>query len=144
MTVAAAGRSPAAVPGWARERDLSPGDGPREGEYLVLARAMLVLAEALTLGYLERYAEVPPPPDRKRAELGTVVALVPGPVGSLTSRERQVLGLLAAGQANRDIAGDLVISLDTVKRHVSHILAKLGAANRTEAVARARDLNLIA
>jgi LuxR family transcriptional regulator, maltose regulon positive regulatory protein len=61
----------------------------------------------------------------------------------LTSRERQVLGLLAAGRANRDIAGELVVTLDTVKRHVSHILAKLGAANRTEAVARARELNLI-
>jgi LuxR family transcriptional regulator, maltose regulon positive regulatory protein len=61
----------------------------------------------------------------------------------LTSRERQVLGLLALGRANRDIAAELVVTLDTVKRHVSHILAKLGAANRTEAVARARTLNLI-
>jgi LuxR family transcriptional regulator, maltose regulon positive regulatory protein len=48
-----------------------------------------------------------------------------------------------AGTANRDIAAELVVTLDTVKRHVSHILAKLDAANRTEAVARARDLNLI-
>jgi LuxR family maltose regulon positive regulatory protein len=36
-----------------------------------------------------------------------------------------------------------VISLDTVKRHVSHVLDKLGAANRTQAVARARDLGLL-
>jgi LuxR family transcriptional regulator, maltose regulon positive regulatory protein len=54
-----------------------------------------------------------------------------------------VLVLLAAGRANRVIAGELVVTLDTVKRHVSHILAKLGAANRTETVARARQLNLI-
>jgi DNA-binding NarL/FixJ family response regulator len=61
----------------------------------------------------------------------------------LTSRERQVLGLLATGQANRGIADELVVSVDTVKRHVTHILAKLGAVNRTEAAARARELNLI-
>jgi LuxR family transcriptional regulator, maltose regulon positive regulatory protein len=36
-----------------------------------------------------------------------------------------------------------VITLDTVKRHVSHILAKLGASNRTQAVARARELGLL-
>ena len=41
------------------------------------------------------------------------------------------------------IAGKLVIILDTVKRHVSHILGKLGAANRTQAVARARELGLL-
>ena len=81
--------------------------------------------------------------DLKLAEPGTAAAAVPGLAQTLTPRERQVLGLLAVGQANRDIADELVISLDTVKRHVSHILAKLAAANRTEAVARARDLNLI-
>jgi LuxR family transcriptional regulator, maltose regulon positive regulatory protein len=68
---------------------------------------------------------------------------VPRLAGPLTSRERQVLRLLAEGQANRDIAAALVVTLDTVKRHVSHILAKLGAVNRTQAVARARELSLI-
>ena len=52
--------------------------------------------------------------------------------------------MLAAGQSNQAIAGELVITLDTVKKHVSHVLGKLGAANRTEAVARARELGLIA
>ena len=61
----------------------------------------------------------------------------------LTRRELEVLGLLATGQSNHDIARDLVISLDTVKKHVSHVLGKLGAANRTEAVARGRELGLI-
>ena len=46
-------------------------------------------------------------------------------------------------EANRQIADELVVTLDTVKRHVSHIFDKLGAANRTEAVARARELRLI-
>jgi len=48
-----------------------------------------------------------------------------------------VLAMLAAGRSNQGIASHLVISLDTVKKHVSHVLGKLGAANRTEAVARA-------
>jgi LuxR family maltose regulon positive regulatory protein len=51
--------------------------------------------------------------------------------------------MLAAGQSNQAIASELVITLDTVKKHVSHLLGKLGAANRTEAVARARELGLI-
>ncbi|MBO0809417.1 MAG: response regulator transcription factor [Actinobacteria bacterium] len=50
---------------------------------------------------------------------------------------------LADGKSNQRIARDLVVALDTVKKHVTHVLAKLPAANRTEAVARARDLGLI-
>ena len=64
-------------------------------------------------------------------------------VEPLTARELEVLRLLAAGRSNQSIARELVVALDTVKKHVSHVLAKLGAANRTEAVARARDLDLI-
>ena len=64
-------------------------------------------------------------------------------VEPLTARELEVLQLLAAGRSNQRIARELVVVLDTVKKHVSHVLAKLGAANRTEAVARARDLDLI-
>ena len=55
----------------------------------------------------------------------------------------EVLRLLAAGKSNQGIASELVVVLNTVKKHVSHVLAKLGAANRTEAVARARGLDLI-
>lgn len=68
---------------------------------------------------------------------------VPGLVKPLTGRELEVLGMLAAGTPNQAIAGELVITLNTVKKHVSHVLGKLGAANRTEAVARARELGLI-
>jgi LuxR family transcriptional regulator, maltose regulon positive regulatory protein len=67
----------------------------------------------------------------------------PGIVEPLTSRELEVLQMLAAGQSNQAIAGQFVVTLDTVKKHVSHLLGKLGAANRTEAVARARELGLI-
>jgi LuxR family transcriptional regulator, maltose regulon positive regulatory protein len=71
------------------------------------------------------------------------VAPAPGLVDQLTSRELEVLAMLAAGKSNQAIAADLVITLDTTKKHVSHIMAKLAAANRTEAVARARELNLL-
>ena len=71
------------------------------------------------------------------------IATVPGLVERLTPRELDVLRLLAAGQTNQRIARELVLTLDTVKKHVSHVLAKLGAANRTEAVSRARELDLI-
>jgi pimeloyl-ACP methyl ester carboxylesterase/DNA-binding CsgD family transcriptional regulator len=60
----------------------------------------------------------------------------------LSSREREVLRLIAAGKSNPQIAEALVISLNTVQRHVSNILAKTGAANRTEAAVYARDKGL--
>jgi LuxR family maltose regulon positive regulatory protein len=66
-----------------------------------------------------------------------------GIVDPLTSREYEVLEMLAAGRSNQAIARELVVTLDTVKKHVGHVLGKLGAANRTEAVARARELNLL-
>ena len=70
-------------------------------------------------------------------------AAVPGLVEQLTARELEILALLAAGTPNPRIAAQLVVSLHTVKKHVSRVLGKLGAANRTEALIRARQLGLI-
>jgi LuxR family maltose regulon positive regulatory protein len=70
-------------------------------------------------------------------------AAPPGLAEPLTDRELEVLRLLAAGKSNQRIAHDLVVALDTVKKHVTHVLGKLGAANRTEAASRARQLGLI-
>ena len=64
-------------------------------------------------------------------------------VEPLSARELEVLGMLAAGKSNQQIADELFVVLDTVKKHVGHILDKLGAANRTQAVARARVLGLL-
>jgi DNA-binding NarL/FixJ family response regulator len=55
--------------------------------------------------------------------------------GGLTAREVEVLRLIAVGKSNRDIAEALYISLYTVASHVRNILAKISAANRTEAAA---------
>jgi LuxR family transcriptional regulator, maltose regulon positive regulatory protein len=137
------------------------------------ADAVNALAGALTLGcaqgYVRVFADEGPPMAALLARLiaaqrsGGAVAEVPlgclarlqralGAQGvapkadlveQLTSRELEVLEMLAAGASNQAIASQLVVTLDTVKKHVSHVLAKLGTANRTEAVARARELGLI-
>jgi DNA-binding NarL/FixJ family response regulator len=62
---------------------------------------------------------------------------------SLTARELEVLRLIAQGQQNKEIAAALVISERTVKFHVSSILGKLGAGNRTEAVRIAAQQGLV-
>jgi LuxR family maltose regulon positive regulatory protein len=63
-------------------------------------------------------------------------------VEPLTERERQVLRLICEGRSNQEIAADLVVALDTVKRHVSNIYGKLGVQRRTQAVRKARELGL--
>jgi LuxR family maltose regulon positive regulatory protein len=61
----------------------------------------------------------------------------------LSKRELEVLRLMADGCANKEIATKLFISVGTVKRHIVHILQKLDAANRTQAVAIARELEIV-
>jgi LuxR family maltose regulon positive regulatory protein len=62
----------------------------------------------------------------------------------LTKREREVLHLLARGASNSQIASALVVEVNTVKRHMGNIMSKLQAGNRTQAVAQARALGLLA
>ena len=61
----------------------------------------------------------------------------------LSLRELEVLKLIEAGNSNQDIAGQLFISVPTVKRHISNIFAKLGVNSRTQAVALSKELKLI-
>ena len=153
---------------WTKEAGLLAGDEPDyagEPGHLVLTRVLLAQARpGPALALLDRLiaaqrsggeaAKVPLGClARLEHALGAQVAApdagrggstaVPAMIEQLTSRELEVLEMLAAGRSNQAIASQLVVALDTVKKHVSHLLSKLGAANRTEAVARARQLGLI-
>jgi len=64
-------------------------------------------------------------------------------VEPLSERELEVLHLIAAGMANREIADQLVIAVGTVKRHINNIYGKLDVRNRTQAVAKARELGIL-
>lgn len=102
-------------------KDASPADlvtGVR-----VVAAGESVLAPAVTRRLVENYAR--PSEDARRP--------APRLVG-LTAREREVLVLIANGLSNAEIAARLVISLPTVKSHVSSLLAKLGARDRAQLV----------
>ena len=104
---------------------------------LIAARRTGHVAAGIPLGYLARLQRAFGPGQPTRDPVPS------GIVDPLTSREYEVLTMLAAGRSNQAIARELVVTLDTVKKHVGHVLGKLGAANRTEAVARARELSLI-
>jgi LuxR family maltose regulon positive regulatory protein len=64
-------------------------------------------------------------------------------VEPLSEREREVLGLIAGGLSNREIASQLYITVGTVKRHINNIYGKLDVHSRTQAVARGRELELL-
>jgi LuxR family maltose regulon positive regulatory protein len=112
------------------------------GRLIAAQRTDETIARGVPLDYVARLLKAIGEQGLPRPATGRPVS-APGLVEPLTARELEVLGLLAAGRSNRDIAADLVVTLDTVKKHVSRILSKLGAVNRTEAVARGRGLGLI-
>jgi LuxR family maltose regulon positive regulatory protein len=82
------------------------------------------------------FTQVPynPPPIPAESDL---------PIEALSEREMDVLRLIAQGCSNQQIAEALVISLNTTKTHVKNILARLRVENRTQAVARARELGIL-
>ena len=65
------------------------------------------------------------------------------PEASLSSREMQVLELVAAGHSNTDIATELFVSETTVKSHLAHIFTKLAVTSRTAAVSTARQRGIL-
>ena len=101
------------------------------------------LASEVSPHYLDRLARAFHPRRASAPPTTRDTAGLAGPAGPLSGRERQVLELLATGKSNQQIADELVVVLATVKKHVTHILGKLAAANRTQAVARARALGLL-
>lgn len=70
-------------------------------------------------------------------------ASAPACAGRLSDREVEVLTLMSGGATNREIASQLVVSTETVKRHAANIFRKLGVRNRTQAAQRGRELGLI-
>ena len=93
-------------------------------------------SEAGSLSYLSRLL----PETEGQREEGTSSADLAEP---LTNRELEILGLIAAGMRNQNIADQLFISVSTVKRHIANAYGKLDVTHRTEAVARANELNLL-
>jgi LuxR family transcriptional regulator, maltose regulon positive regulatory protein len=93
----------------------------------------------------------PPVPARYLRKLLVVLerdsAHTASPVGGLperlSGREHEILQLVAAGKSNRRIAAELFVSVGTVKTHLNNLYRKLGVRSRTQAVAKARDLDLI-
>ena len=84
-----------------------------------------------------------PAPMEERATAEAALVQPAALVETLTKRELEILHLVADGCSNQEIAGRLVLSLHTVKRHISNIFAKLGVNSRTQALARARQLRLL-
>ena len=156
LALAAAGDGDAAVDALAGALILACPQGyirvfADEGPPMAALLARLVAAQKagqapardVPLGCLARFLRAFGQPAAASGAERAAAAAVPGLVEQLTPREREILVLLAAGTPNPRIAEELVVTLDTVKKHVSHLLGKLGAANRTEAVTRARQLGLI-
>jgi len=78
--------------------------------------------------------------EQEAPDLASPSAELPEP---LSERELKVLTLVAAGETNQEIAGELFVAKSTVKTHIKNIYRKLDTHNRTQALARARELNLI-
>ena len=138
-----------------------------------LPAALSALERALTLaepeGYMRLFLDEGPPAARllyraaergiRPAYAGRLLAAFPeagaaftprGPSASpsrlvepLSERERQILQLIAAGMTNKEIAHKLVLSVNTVKVHTHNIYGKLSVSNRTQALAKARELGLL-
>src|SRR5499427_436661 len=95
---------------------------------------LVVFPRPVPQRYLDRLIRAFQPAAAPPAARGTAMTGLAEP---LSDRELEVLRLLAAGKSNQQIADELVVTLATVKKHVGHILGKLTAGNRTQAVARA-------
>jgi DNA-binding NarL/FixJ family response regulator/class 3 adenylate cyclase len=99
----------------------------------VVAAGDALLAPSITRRLIEQFARA------ARPAPGTV----PQALSELTTRELDVLRLVAAGMSNAEIAGELILGTNTVKTHVAHVLSKLGLRDRVQAVILAYETGLV-
>jgi DNA-binding NarL/FixJ family response regulator len=99
----------------------------------VVARGDALIAPSVTRRLLDRFASKLPDPGRSR----------PDALDGLTARELEVLGLVARGMSNAEIAELLVVSETTVKTHVGRILSKLNLRDRVQAVVLAYETGIV-
>jgi DNA-binding NarL/FixJ family response regulator len=98
-----------------------------------VASGEAVVAPRILRRLLEKFVDRLPEPD----------GATPASLDVLTDRERQVLGLVAKGLSNAEIAKELTVSETTVKTHVGHVLTKLGLRDRVQAVVLAYETGLV-
>jgi DNA-binding NarL/FixJ family response regulator len=94
------------------------------------------LDQELSTQLLKRLVDDPKPEPNGRARGDS-------PLGMLSARESEVLGLVAQGYTNQQIARELLISVSTVKKHVRSAISKLGVSDRTQAAVRAVELGVV-
>jgi DNA-binding NarL/FixJ family response regulator len=99
----------------------------------VVAAGDALLAPSVTRRLLDRFASNLPDPSAAR----------PAALDTLTARELEVLGLVARGMSNAEIAEHLVVSETTVKTHVGRVLAKLDIRDRVQAVVLAYETGIV-
>jgi DNA-binding NarL/FixJ family response regulator len=100
----------------------------------VIASGDALLSPAITKRVIEEFIRRPP---------STMEAALPAALGELTARELEVLGFMARGLSNAEIAKDLFVSETTVKTHVARILMKLHLRDRVQAVVYAYENGLV-
>lgn len=123
------------------------GDGPAAEAALHRARGHARRLGAHALEQLVEHYLLQLPDDTASLPVEVPAAVAVGRVSlpeALSAREREVLRLVAAGASNQAIAEAPVISIGTVKGHLNHILTRLDGRSRSEAVARARAVGLLA
>jgi len=98
----------------------------------IVAAGDALLAPGVTRRLIAEFARLRPPQRTRPADLD-----------ALTRRELEILALVAAGLSNHEIAERLVLSNETVKTHVSHVLRKLGLRDRAQAVVAAYESGLV-
>jgi DNA-binding NarL/FixJ family response regulator len=98
----------------------------------VIAAGEALLAPVITRRLIAEFARMRPPQQVR-----------PDRLAVLTARETEILTLIAEGLSNHEIAGRLVLSDETVKTHVSHVLRKLGLRDRAQAVVVAYETGLV-